>query len=224
MEAKKIPFESTKLRFLCSQIFGSYNTYWTYARQIRANSLTGHLKAISIAIKNNLSDDSENAYNVLKTYASYKNKSLSESNVKEILDLCVEDYQTFFTTNNEYNETVFIRIVEHINGIIRSINKQIESIRSTYGIAESKDERFGKTDPLEIYKNQYHMGNPFDDSDTGMPAKTVNPKDPMFSIEAGKNACKTLNSFKCDILNSFAKTFGDKSVFAALKLSDIIIK
>lgn len=226
MENKKNNFESSKLKFLCSQIYSGHNIYWNYTRQIRSNSLTGHLKAISIAFKNNLVDDSENVYNVLKTYANYKNKTLTEDNVKEIVDMCVEDYRSFFTDHNSYNDSVFIDIVNQINNVIRTINRQIESIRSTYGVAESKDERFGKTNPLEIYQNQYGSTYPFDEDfrEFGSEPKKVDPKDPMFTAEAGKNACKTLNSLKCDILNNFNKTFGDKSVFAALKLSDIIIK
>lgn len=227
---KKYDLESAKLRFLCSQLYENTNPYWCYARQIRANSWRNHLKAISVALKNNLIDDSENAFNCLKTYANFKGKTLSEANMKDIHDECVSDYHMIFP-NDERATTIFIRIVDHMNIIIRTINRQIETIRSTYGIEESKDERFGKTTALEIFQTQYSEVDPTNSQPYGCygaydEEKKAKPesKDKIFSIENGKNACKILNSFKCDLLNTFNKTFGDKSVFAALKLSDILIK
>ena len=226
---KKYDLESAKLRFLCSQLYENTNPYWCYARQIRANSWRNHLKAISIALKNNLVDDSENAFNCLKAYANYKGKTLSEANMKAIYDECVADYHMIFP-NDERATTTFIRIVDHMNLIIRTINRQIETIRSTYGIEDSKDERFGKTTALEIFQTQYSevdptMAEPYNCyGDLIEKKEKPESKDKIFSVENGKNACKVLNSFKCDLLNTFNKTFGDKSVFAALKLSDIIIK
>jgi hypothetical protein len=211
--------KSTKISFIVSEFGTCFKYYRSYTRAIRNAAFTNKLKELSIAIKSNLIDDSESLIKLLQLYAKFKN--LDQEDVYTCCISLFKDYyimqyrvddinETNILANGHYNP--FIMFISSINEILRSINRQIDFIRSTYGIEESKDERYNKTTGNEVirasYRYDYEQDMKLDDS--------------ILKDDNGKNICKKLNMFKSELLRNFDKTFGDNSPFAKLEMSKLL--
>ena len=117
----------------------------------------------------------------------------------------------------------FSKVVSSMNTALRTINNQIEFIRTSYKVADSNDERFNKASVKSILKEDSVIVYNSDWSELERIEMDLNTKkiDP-YSPEYGKLIIKRLNSFKADIISAFNKYFGKNSVFAEFNLSDMI--
>ena len=119
------------------------------------------------------------------------------------------------------------RFITDINYLIKTINRQIDFIRSTYKIEKSNDTRFNKTTAEKVYATREALDYWNYDIEQGAQERTNALKSTnkdVFTDDAGRLICKKLNSFKSDLINNFNRTFGDKSVYAELKLSELLQK
>ena len=130
------------------------------------------------------------------------------------------------TINREYSyddPDPFSKAISSVNSALRTINNQIEFIRTSYKVADSNDERFNKATVKSILKedtiSSYGSNwSELDKIEEELNAKKVDP----YSPEYGKLIIKRLNSFKADIISAFNKYFGKNSVFSEFNLSDMI--
>lgn len=187
------------------------------------------LKEMSVVVRSNMMNFSSDLYKLLN---SYKNKFVPNSpSIKETFSKIAKDYEQFVNRSenpefkiSELNVRDPLSVtVSAINLAIRSINNQIEFIRTSYKVVDSNDERFNKPTIKTIFKTE---------SDTNyenywaeiekIEADLTSKKVDLYSPEYGKLIIKRLNSFKADIMSAFNKYFGKNSVFAEFNLNDMI--
>lgn len=222
--AENTNFHNEKIKFIVAQLNCISNSYLHNHRRIRISSFTNNLKEITMAIKVNLAHDSESAYNLFKLYANLK--GLDINNLPAVMEEYVKDLEFYYAEEKKYvrasGNNFLIHVVAGINSTINEIDRHIEVLRSSYGIENSNDARFNKTNPKDVYTATYDDPSMF--KDWNHTKQEYEDKDVKWDIDAMKQNCKMLNSFKNDIINSFNKSFGDKSIFAPLNLSEILVK
>lgn len=219
---KTTVIDEQKLEYIIGEFSYFGNSYRHIARQIRVNSLSNNLKEMSVALKNGMSDDSESLYKLLILYSDLK--GMHGAKISDIYTALINDVKNYNANRSAergftYSANIFRGIMSGVNDIIHNINHQIDIIRSTYGIEDSHDDRFNKTTPAAVFNESY--------GDSMYCSEEENKKMNLaknLTQDNGKLICKQLNSFKSDVLNTFSKTFGDRSVFEELKFSDLIIK
>ena len=220
--------ETLKFKFVMGEIRNSLSTYGAYGRLIKTSAYRDTLKEVAMNIKVQLTDDSESFFNYLKTYAKFRGLN-ENATVAEIYQAYLEDCEKYCKENdNKFDQWVspLYRFVSDINNLIKTINRQIDFIRSTYKIEESNDIRFNKTTAEKVYATREaveHWGYDTDCAKEKINVLKSTNKD-VFTDDAGRLICKKLNSFKSDLINNFNRTFGDKSVYAELKLSELLQK
>lgn len=222
--------ETLKFKFVMSEIRNSLSSYNAYGRLIKTSAYRDTLKEVAMNLKVQLTDDSESFFNYLKTYAKFR-KLNENATVAEIYQTYLEDCEVYCKeNNNKFDQWVspLYRFITDINHLIKTINRQIDFIRSTYKIEESNDTRFNKTTAEKVYATREALESWSDDIEQGCAHEKTNAlkstnKD-VFTDDAGRLICKKLNSFKSDLINNFNRTFGDKSVYAELKLSELLQK
>lgn len=219
--------ETLKFKFVMSEIRNSLSTYGAYGRLIKTSAYRDTLKEVAMNLKVQLTDDSESFFNYLKTYAKFRGLN-ENATVAEIYQAYLEDCEVYCKeNNNKFDQWVspVYRFITDINNLIKTINRQIDFIRSTYKIEESNDTRFNKTTAEKVYATREALeswGYNTEYTEKINALKSTN-KD-VFTDDAGRLICKKLNSFKSDLINNFNRTFGDKSVYAELKLSELLQK
>ena len=221
--------ETLKFKFVMGEIRSSLSTYGNYNRLIKTAAYRDTLKEIAMNLKVQLADDSESFFNYLKTYAKFRRLN-ENATVAEIYQAYLEDCEVYCKeNNNKFDQWVspVYRFITDINNLIKTINRQIDFIRSTYKIEESNDTRFNKTTAEKLYVIREAVENYGFDDYTYVQEKVDKLKSTnkdVFTDDAGRLICKKLNSFKSDLINNFNRTFGDKSVYAELKLSELLQK
>ena len=229
MAERKNLNETLKFKFIMSQIRSSMSSYGAYNRLIKTSAYRDTLKEISMNLKVQLTDDSESFFNYLKTYAKFRGLN-ENATVAEIYQAYLEDCEEYCKENdNKFDQWVspLYKFITDINGLIKTINRQIDFIRSTYKIEESNDTRFNKTTAEKLYATREAIELWGYDIEQGAQERTNALKSTnkdVFTDDAGRLICKKLNSFKSDLINNFNRTFGDKSVYAELKLSELLQK
>jgi len=220
--------ETLKFKFVMGEIRNSLSSYNTYRRLIKTSAYHDTLKEVAMNLKVQLADDSETFYNYLKTYAKFRGLN-ENATVAEIYQAYLEDCEVYCKENNDkfdqYVSPVY-RFITDINNLIKTINRQIDFIRSTYKIEKSNDTRFNKTTAEKVYAAREALESwsyDIEDAQERTNALKSTNKD-VFTDDAGRLICKKLNSFKSDLINNFNRTFGDKSVYAELKLSELLQK
>ena len=229
MAERKNLNETLKFKFVMSEIRDSMSTYGAYNRLIKTSAYRDTLKEISMNLKVQLIDDSESFFNYLKTYAKFRGLN-ENATVAEIYQTYLEDCEEYCKeNNNKFDQWVspLYKFITDINSLIKTINRQIDFIRSTYKIEESNDTRFNKTTAEKLYAAREAIEFWGYDLEQGgeeraKALKSIN-KD-IFTDDVGRLICKKLNSFKSDLINNFNHTFGDKSIYAELKLSELLQK
>ena len=229
MAERKNLNETLKFKFVMSQIRSSMSSYGAYNRLIKTSAYRDTLKEISMNLKVQLTDDSESFFNYLKTYAKFRGLN-ENATVAEIYQAYLEDCEEYCKENdNKFDQWVspLYKFITDINSLIKTINRQIDFIRSTYKIEESNDTRFNKTTAEKLYVAREAIELWGYDIEQGAQERTNSLKSTnkdVFTDDAGRLICKKLNSFKSDLINNFNRTFGDKSVYAELKLSELLQK
>ena len=229
MAERKNLNETLKFKFIMSQIRSSMSSYGAYNRLIKTSAYRDTLKEISMNLKVQLTDDSESFFNYLKTYAKFRGLN-ENATVAEIYQAYLEDCEEYCKENdNKFDQWVspLYKFITDINCLIKTINRQIDFIRSTYKIEESNDTRFNKTTAEKLYATREAIELWGYDIEQGAQERTNALKSTnkdVFTDDAGRLICKKLNSFKSDLINNFNRTFGDKSVYAELKLSELLQK
>ena len=229
MAERKNLNETLKFKFVMSQIRSSMSSYGAYNRLIKTSAYRNTLKEISMNLKVQLTDDSESFFNYLKTYAKFRGLN-ENATVAEIYQAYLEDCEEYCKENdNKFDQWVspLYKFITDINSLIKTINRQIDFIRSTYKIEESNDTRFNKTTAEKLYATREAIELWGYDIEQGAQERTNSLKSTnkdVFTDDAGRLICKKLNSFKSDLINNFNRTFGDKSVYAELKLSELLQK
>ena len=229
MAERKNLNETLKFKFVMSQIRSSMSSYGAYNRLIKTSAYRDTLKEISMNLKVQLTDDSESFFNYLKTYAKFRGLN-ENATIAEIYQAYLEDCEEYCKENdNKFDQWVspLYKFITDINGLIKTINRQIDFIRSTYKIEESNDTRFNKTTAEKLYATREAIELWGYDIEQGAQERTNALKSTnkdVFTDDAGRLICKKLNSFKSDLINNFNRTFGDKSVYAELKLSELLQK
>ena len=191
-------------------------------RRIPGAAMKGdELKELSVITRSSLMNSSSDIY---KLFNAYKNKFKPNASIKEIAEEIAKEHLK--TLNPEYSFNIpdpFSRAISNVNSALRTINNQIEFIRTSYKVADSNDERFNKATVKSILKED--TVSSYDSSwseieriEAELNTKKVDP----YSPEYGKLIIKRLNSFKADIISAFNKYFGKNSVFAEFNLSDMI--
>lgn len=191
-------------------------------RRIPAAAMKGdELKELSVITRSNLMNSSSDIY---KLFNAYKNKFKPNMSLKEIAEEIAKEYLKLFNPDFLYNiPDPFSKVISSVNSTLRTINNQIEFIRTSYKVADSNDERFNKATVKSILKedaaSSYESGwSEIEKIEEELNAKKVDP----YSPEYGKLIIKRLNSFKADIISAFNKYFGKNSVFSEFNLSDMI--
>ena len=220
--------ETLKFKFVMGEIRNSLSTYGAYGRLIKTSAYRDTLKEVAMNLKVQLTDDSESFFNYLKTYAKFRGLN-ENATVAEIYQAYLEDCEKYCKeNNNKFDQWVspLYKFITDINGLIKTINRQIDFIRSTYKIEESNDIRFNKTTAEKVYATREAVENWGYDTDCAKEKINVlkSTNKDVFTDDAGRLICKKLNSFKSDLINNFNRTFGDKSVYAELKLSELLQK
>lgn len=229
MAERKNLNETLKFKFVMSEIRSSMSTYGAYNRLIKTSAYRDTLKEISMNLKVQLTDDSESFFNYLKTYAKFRGLN-ENATVAEIYQTYLEDCEKYCKeNNNKFDQWVspLYKFITDINGLIKTINRQIDFIRSTYKIEESNDTRFNKTTAEKLYATREAIESWGYDIEQCAQERTNALKSTnkdVFTDDVGRLICKKLNSFKSDLINNFNRTFGDKSVYAELKLSELLQK
>ena len=229
MAERKNLNETLKFKFIMSQIRSSMSSYGAYNRLIKTSAYRDTLKEISMNLKVQLTDDSESFFNYLKTYAKFRGLN-ENATVAEIYQAYLEDCEEYCKENdNKFDQWVspLYKFITDINCLIKTINRQIDFIRSTYKIEESNDTRFNKTTAEKLYATREAIELWGYDIEQGAQERTNALKSTnkdVFTDDAGRLICKKLDSFKSDLINNFNRTFGDKSVYAELKLSELLQK
>ena len=201
-----------------------YNNIIPYSiiRRISSAAMKGDgLKELSVITRSNLMNSSSDLY---KLFNAYKNKFKPNASIKEIAEEITKEYLK--TKNPAYLCNVsdpFSRVVSDINSTLRTINNQIEFIRTSYKVVDSNDERFNKATVKSILKEDKISSydstwSELEKIEEELNAKKIDP----YSPEYGKLIIKRLNSFKADIISAFNKYFGKNSVFAEFNLSDML--
>ena len=153
MAERKNLNETLKFKFVMSEIRNSMSTYGAYNRLIKTSAYRDTLKEISMNLKVQLIDDSESFFNYLKTYAKFRGLN-ENATVAEIYQTYLEDCEEYCKeNNNKFDQWVspLYKFITDINSLIKTINRQIDFIRSTYKIEESNDTRFNKTTAEKLY-------------------------------------------------------------------------
>ena len=202
-----------------------YNSMITNSilRRIPGAAMKGEeLKELSVIVRSSMSNASLNMY---KLFNAYKNRFKQKATIKEIMsDLAAEYVKTYHYDPNFYVADPLSKVVSNVNATLRTINNQIEFIRSSYKVADSNDERFNKTTVKSIFKEDSIVStyesnwDELERIEADLNQKKIDP----YSPEYGKLIIKRLNSFKADIISAFNKYFGKNSVFAEFNLSDMI--
>lgn len=204
--------------------YHAYNSIipFTVIRRIPGAAMKGdELKELSVITRSSLMNSSSDLY---KLFNAYKNKFKPNASIKEIAEEIAKEHLK--TINNEYSNNVpdpFSKAISSVNSALRTINNQIEFIRTSYKVADSNDERFNKATVKSILKEDATCSYPTSWSEIEKIEEELNAKkvDP-YSPEYGKLIIKRLNSFKADVISAFNKYFGKNSVFAEFNLSDMI--
>lgn len=202
----------------------AYNSIipFTVIRRIPGAAMKGdELKELSVITRSSLMNSSSDLY---KLFNAYKNKFKPNASIKEIAEEIAKEHLK--TINNEYSNNVpdpFSKAISSVNSALRTINNQIEFIRTSYKVVDSNDERFNKVTVKSILKEDAACSYPTSWSEIEKIEEELNAKkvDP-YSPEYGKLIIKRLNSFKADVISAFNKYFGKNSVFAEFNLSDMI--
>ena len=204
--------------------YHAYNNIIPYSiiRRISSAAMKGdELKELSVITRSSFMNSSSDLY---KLFNAYKNKFKPNASIKEIVEEMSKEHLK--TMNREYSYDVpdpFSKAISSVNSALRTINNQIEFIRTSYKVADSNDERFNKATVKSILKedatSSYNSSwSEIEKIEEELNAKKVDP----YSPEYGKLIIKRLNSFKADIISAFNKYFGKNSVFAEFNLSDMI--
>ena len=204
--------------------YHAYNNIipFTIIRRISGAAMKGdELKELSVITRSGLMNSSSDLY---KLFNAYKNKFKPNASLKEIAEEI--DKEHLKTMNREYSYDVpdpFSKAISSVNSALRTINNQIEFIRTSYKVADSNDERFNKATVKSIFKEDAAYSyisswSEIEKIEEELNAKKVDP----YSPEYGKLIIKRLNSFKADIISAFNKYFGKNSVFAEFNLSDML--
>ena len=229
MAERKNLNETLKFKFIMSEIRNLMSTYGAYNRLIKTSAYHDTLKEISMNLKVQLIDDSESFFNYLKTYAKFRGLN-ENTTVAEIYQTYLEDCEEYCKeNNNKFDQWVspLYKFITDINSLIKTINRQIDFIISTYKIEESNDTRFNKTTAEKLYATREAIESWSYDIEQGAQERTNALKSTnkdVFTDDVGRLICKKLNSFKSDLINNFNRTFGDKSIYAELKLSELLQK
>lgn len=191
-------------------------------RRISSSAMKGDgLKELSILTRSNLMNSSSDLY---KLFNAYKNKFKPDASIKEIAEEIAKEYLKIINPDYSYNVSdPFSKVISSVNSALRTINNQIEFIRTSYKVVDSNDERFNKATVKSILKEDTLSSYDSNWSELEKIEEELNAKkiDP-YSPEYGKLIIKRLNSFKADIISAFNKYFGKNSVFAEFNLSDMI--
>lgn len=204
--------------------YHAYNNIIPFAiiRRISGAAMKGdELKELSVIMRSSLMNSSSDLY---KLFNAYKNKIKPNASIKEIAEEISKEHLKMMS--REYSHDVpdpFSKAISSVNSALRTINNQIEFIRTSYKVADSNDERFNKATVKSILKEDATSSYNSSWSDIEKIEEELNAKkvDP-YSPEYGKLIIKRLNSFKADIISAFNKYFGKNSVFAEFNLSDMI--
>ena len=194
----------------------------TVIRRIPGAAMKGdELKELSVITRSSLMNSSSDLY---KLFNAYKNKFKPNASIKEIAEEIAKEHLK--TMNREYSYDVpdpFSKAISSVNSALRTINNQIEFIRTSYKVADSNDERFNKATVKSIFKEDATSSYNSSWSEIEKIEKELNAKkvDP-YSPEYGKLIIKRLNSFKADVISAFNKYFGKNSVFVEFNLSDML--
>ena len=191
-------------------------------RRISSSAMKGDgLKELSILTRSNLMNSSSDLY---KLFNAYKNKFKPDASIKEIAEEIAKEYLKIINPDYSYNVSdPFSKVISSVNSALRTINNQIEFIRTSYKVVDSNDERFNKATVKSILKEDTISSYDSNWSELEKIEEELNAKkiDP-YSPEYGKLIIKRLNSFKADIISAFNKYFGKNSVFAEFNLSDML--
>ena len=216
-------------KIFIKQCLDEYN-YYVYRniiplgviRRISSAAMKGDgLKELSVITRSNLMNSSSDIYKLLN---AYKTKFKPNASIKEIVEEIAKEHLK--TMNREYSYDIpdpFSKAISSVNSALRTINNQIEFIRTSYKVADSNDERFNKATVKSIFKEDAASSyisswSEIEKIEEELNAKKVDP----YSPEYGKLIIKRLNSFKADIISAFNKYYGKNSVFAEFNLSDMI--
>lgn len=201
-----------------------------YIRRIIGAVIKGaELKELSVSIRSNLMNSSADLYKLINAYkARYlPNGSIVEI-CKQLHSELVKKYVSRFDSA-DHNFKLFTRdpfstAVIRMNDILRTINTQMEFIRTSYRVAESNDDRWNKATVKSIIGVQTKVGeyeNDWTEYDK-IEEELIKNKIDISSPEYGKLIIKRLNSFKADVISAFNKYYGKNSVFKELNLTDMI--
>ena len=191
-------------------------------RRIPGAAMKGdELKELSVITRSSFMNSSSDLY---KLFNAYKNKFKPNASIKEIAEEMYKEYIKTFNPENTRNvPDPFSKIISSVNSALRTINNQIEFIRTSYKVVDSNDERFNKATVKSILKEDSFSSydsswSEIDTIEARLKTKKVDP----YSPEYGKLIIKRLNSFKADVISAFNKYYGKNSVFAEFNLSDMI--
>ena len=187
--------------------YHAYNNIIPYSiiRRISSAAMKGdELKELSVITRSSFMNSSSDLY---KLFNAYKNKFKPNASIKEIVEEMSKEHLK--TMNREYSYDVpdpFSKAISSVNSALRTINNQIEFIRTSYKVADSNDERFNKATVKSILKedatSSYNSSwSEIEKIEEELNAKKVDP----YSPEYGKLIIKRLNSFKADIISAFNK-------------------
>lgn len=199
-----------------------------YIRRITGAVIKGaELKELSVSIRSNLMNSSADLYKLINAYkARYlPNGSIVEVS-KQLHSEMVKRYVSI-RDSADYNLKLFAKdpfstAVVRMNDILRTINTQMEFIRTSYRVAESNDERWNKATVKSIIDVQTKVHEYNWSEYDKIEEELVKNKIDISSPEYGKLIIKRLNSFKADVISAFNKYYGKNSVFKELNLSDMI--
>ena len=204
--------------------YHAYNNSIPYSviRRIAGAAMKGdELKELSVVTRSSFMNSSSDLY---KLFNAYKNKFKPNASIKEIVEEMYKEYIKTFNPENTHNvPDPFSKIISSVNSALRTINNQIEFIRTSYKVVDSNDERFNKATVKSILKEDSFSSydsswSEIDTIEARLKTKKVDP----YSPEYGKLIIKRLNSFKADVISAFNKYYGKNSVFAEFNLSDMI--
>lgn len=216
-------------KIFIKQCLDEYN-YYVYRniiplgviRRISSAAMKGDgLKELSVITRSNLMNSSSDIYKLLN---AYKNKFKPNASIKEISEEIAKEYLKIINPDYAYNVSdPFSKVISGVNSALRTINNQIEFIRTSYKVVDSNDERFNKATVKSILKEDTISSydstwSELEKIEEELNAKKIDP----YSPEYGKLIIKRLNSFKADIISAFNKYFGKNSVFAEFNLSDML--
>ena len=193
-------------------------------RRIPGAAMKGEeLKELSVLTRSSMMNTSTDLY---KLCNAYKNRFKKNGTIKEVLTEMAERYAEQYHQNTNYSLYMvdpLSRVVSSVNSALRTINNQIEFVRSSYKVIDSNDERFNKANVKTILKEESATSfepcwGEIERIEAELNQKQIDP----YSPEYGKLIIKRLNSFKADIISAFNKYFGKNSVFAEFNLSDML--